>query len=30
VPAGHGWSWIVRGLWHFKTNELAWILVPIE
>jgi hypothetical protein len=29
VPAGHGWSWIVRGFWHFKTNPLAWILTLI-
>ncbi len=29
VPAGHGWSWIVRGFWHFKTNPLAWILAVI-
>jgi hypothetical protein len=26
VPAGHGWSWIARGFWHFKVNSLAWIL----
>lgn len=26
VPAGRGWSWIVRGFWHFKTNAVAWIL----
>lgn len=29
VPAGHGWSWIVRGFWHFKTDPLAWILTFI-
>jgi uncharacterized membrane protein len=26
VPAGHGWTWISRGFWHFKANPLAWIL----
>lgn len=29
VPAGHGWSWIVRGFWHFKTNPVTWILAFI-
>jgi len=29
LPAGHGWGWIVRGFWHFKTNALAWILALI-
>jgi hypothetical protein len=29
VPAGRGWSWIVRGFWHFKTNALAWILAVV-
>lgn len=29
VPAGHGWSWIARGFWHFKTNPLTWILALI-
>lgn len=29
VPTGHGWSWIVRGFWHFKTNPWAWMLTFI-
>lgn len=29
VPAGHGWDWISRGFWHFKTDPWTWILVTI-
>ena len=29
VPASHGWDWIARGFWHFKTNPAAWILTLI-
>jgi ribosomal protein L32 len=29
VPAGHGWTWIARGFWHFKANPFAWILAFI-
>lgn len=29
VPAGHGWRWIARGFWHFKTGALAWILITV-
>jgi len=29
VPAGHGWAWIVRGFWHFRTNPWVWILAVL-
>jgi uncharacterized membrane protein len=29
VPIGHGWDWIGRGFWHFRTNPWAWILIMV-